>query len=63
MFNKIVCGLFGHKYHVLIKLNPGARKVGCVRCRKCWGMHDPTKSLIEWDSDLENMYKSFGELK
>jgi hypothetical protein len=53
----LLCWLFGHRYRVLRRMNPGARKVGCDRCGCVWGMHDDTRSFVPWDDDLEQLYK------
>jgi hypothetical protein len=58
---RILCALFGHKYVVHRVFNPGARQVGCTRCNRKWAMHDNTRSFIEWDGELESMYRSFGQ--
>ena len=28
----LICALRGHKYHVIKHMNPGAGKIGCIRC-------------------------------
>jgi len=60
---RFLCALLGHRYVVLRVFNPGARQVGCTRCRRRWGMHDETRSFVPWDGSLEQMYRSFGEWK
>ena len=60
---QILCALFGHKYVVLRVFNPGARQVGCTRCNRKWAMHDNTRSFVDWDGDLESIYRSFGQWK
>lgn len=62
LLNAILCSLFGHRYVVERVLNSGARKVGCTRCRKSWGMHDSTRSFIPWDAELESLYSPGGIL-
>ena len=57
IMNRFMCAVFGHKYFLLQRLSATARKVGCRRCGKQWGMHDPTESLVIWDDDLEELYK------
>lgn len=61
-FPKLICLLIGHEYRVVRRMNPGARKVTCDRCHKAWGMHDPTRSFVPWDSQLESMYAPGGPL-
>ena len=58
----LICALRGHKYHVIKHMNPGARKIGCIRCGKAWAMHDGTRSLIPWDEELEALYAPGGPL-
>ena len=62
MFERLMCAVFGHKYVTLRVLNSGARKVGCTRCRREWGMHDETRSFVPWDAELERMYAPGGPL-
>lgn len=62
MLSKLICSAFGHRYTVDRVLNDGARKVGCARCGKSWAMHDATRSLIPWDSELEALYAPEGDL-
>jgi hypothetical protein len=61
-FKKIRCYLFGHDYHILRRINPGTRKLGCRRCGECFAMHDTTRSLIPWDQELEDIYAPGGPL-
>lgn len=53
---RLFCAVLGHRYVVVRVLNPGARKVGCTRCKEAWGMHDSTRSFVPWDSELEAFY-------
>lgn len=59
---RLACMLAGHKYRVLRRMNPGARKVGCDRCGATWGMHDATRAFVPWDDELEAMYAPGGPL-
>lgn len=61
MIERIFCALLGHKYVVQRVFNSTSRQLGCTRCFREWGMHDPTKSLVPWDKDLEQFYKFTGE--
>lgn len=63
MIERLMCALFGHKYVVIRVFNPGARQIGCARCNRTWGMHDDTRSLVDWDGDLEQMYRMLGQWK
>jgi predicted nucleic acid-binding Zn ribbon protein len=62
MFKRIVCAIFGHRYAVARVLNAHTRKVCCTRCHRNWAMHDPTRSLVDWDSELEELYAPDGLL-
>ncbi|MCD6674861.1 MAG: DUF1660 family phage protein [Burkholderiaceae bacterium] len=62
MIERLVCALFGHRYVVQRVLNRRTRKVGCTRCGRAWAMHDPTRSLLPWDSEFEAMYAPGGDL-
>ena len=53
----------GHKYVVLRVFSAGSRQVGCTRCNRKWGMHDDTRSFVDWDADLEQMYRMLGQWK
>jgi hypothetical protein len=59
---KLICWIFGHKYRVLRRMNPGARKVGCDRCHNVWAMHDGTRTLVPWDGQFEMLYAPGGPL-
>lgn len=60
---RLLCALLGHKYVVLRVFNAGSRQVGCTRCNRKWGMHDDTRSFVDWDADLEQMYRMLGQWK
>lgn len=62
-FARIICAIFGHKYVVLRRFNPGARQVGCTRCCHKWGMHDETRSFVPWSGEMEQLYRMLGEWK
>ena len=63
MLERLICAVFGHRYVVERVLNHGARKVGCTRCGRHWGMHDGTRSFVPWDGELEAMYAQGGILE
>jgi hypothetical protein len=63
LIRRMLCAVVGHKYLVLRVFNPGARQVGCIRCGRKWAMHDGTRSFIEWDIEIEEMYRFLGEWK
>ena len=56
MIGKLLCAIFGHRYVLERKLNDGARKVGCTRCRNHWAMHDGTRTFVQWDGEFESFY-------
>jgi len=51
----VVCWLIGHKYRKVLAFGSQTRMVACPRCQKRWLMNDPTKSLIEWDDECEEI--------
>lgn len=57
MFDRIICALLGHRYVVERQITHYWRKVGCTRCNRKWGMHDPTKAFVPWDNEQEQMAK------
>lgn len=59
---RLMCAIHGHEYRVLRRMNPGARKIGCDRCGRAWGMHDATRAVVPWDEDLEALYAPGGVL-
>ena len=61
MIERLLCALFGHKYVVQMVFSATSRKLGRTRCNREWGMHDPTRSLVEWDGELEDLYKVLGQ--
>jgi hypothetical protein len=62
LIEKIACAIVGHRYVIERVLNKHSRKVGCTRCESRWGMHDPTRSFVRWDSELEAFYAPGGIL-
>lgn len=52
----VLCALCFHDYICIQTFTVTQRRIGCRYCRKTWGMHDATKSLIPWDAELEEMY-------
>lgn len=61
MIERILCALLGHRYVVQRVFSPHSRQVGCTRCGRQWGMHDPARSLVPWDGELEDMYRVLGQ--
>jgi hypothetical protein len=33
-------------------------KLLCLCCSKQWGMNHPTKSFVDWDEDMEEVYST-----
>lgn len=54
---KLLCYLFGHKYRVEIYFDKSNQKLNCKRCHKKFRINHPTKSLLDWDKELENLFK------
>lgn len=61
MIERILCALLGHRYVTQRVFSPHSRQVGCTRCGCEWGMHDPTRSLVPWDAELESMHRTLGQ--
>lgn len=62
MIERLICAITGHRYVVERILNPRTRKVGCTRCFQSWAMHDPTRSFVRWDLELDELYRPGGLL-
>lgn len=60
MFKKLSCFFFGHEYYTIQEFSKTERRVGCRRCKADWGMSDTQGCLLEWDSELEEMYEDMG---
>lgn len=58
--DKYLCFFFGHKYFVVQKLSPVARRMCCKRCSESFAMNDEVKSLLPWDSEFHKLYADFG---
>ena len=57
-WNKLLC-LFGyHSYYKIKELSDYSIKVGCTSCSRQWGMHHPTKSFVDWDTDIADIYET-----
>jgi len=56
---KIMCFLLNHKLVVVKGYDTfaGSRKLYCKRCKRYFGINDKTHTFIEWDFELEDMYK------
>lgn len=58
MIERILCAILGHRYVVERQIAPHWRKVGCTRCFRSWGMHDPTRAFVLWDGEQEEMARA-----
>jgi hypothetical protein len=58
---RLMCAVTDHRYVITRSFNPGARQVGCTRCRRLWAMHDETRSFVTWSGEFEQMYRDRGE--
>ena len=63
MFERFLCVVLGHCYTLERVLSEYARKITCARCGKSWGMHDPTRSFVPWNGELEQFYSEGGLLR
>lgn len=61
-YKRLLCAFAGHKLYVERRMNPGARKIVCDRCKGAWGMHDRTRAVVPWDDELEAAYAPGGPL-
>jgi hypothetical protein len=57
---KLLCWVFGHQYAEIMRLSDFCHLVGCVRCKKRWGMNTAVHALVEWDMQLEDFHRSMG---
>jgi hypothetical protein len=53
----LLCLLFGHRYFVITAFSRDCRKIGCERCGRAWGMNDRERLIVEWDGELEELYR------
>lgn len=61
---RLLCKLVFHRL-VVVKKFPtpaGSKKLCCLRCGRFFGMCDSVRAFVPWDSELENMYRSWGML-
>jgi hypothetical protein len=54
------CAFGKHKYEVIQKFGPKARRVGCPCCGGEWAMNDEFKAFVEWDGCFAELYQSYG---
>jgi len=60
MLPRFLCSLLGHQYLVVQEFDRFQRRVGCLRCRREWAMHDAIFAFIPWDEDFTELYKAAG---
>ena len=58
---RAICALLGHRYFVAKEYGGGVRKVGCRRCGRAFGMNDRTRTLVDWDGELEELHEGAGK--
>ena len=51
-----------HKYVYMRRLSNSSHLLGCQFCRKRFVMNTWTKSLIDWDMELEDFHVEMGHL-
>jgi hypothetical protein len=56
------CNLFGHAYSIKQRFPDGSKKLSCSRCKKEYGLHPGTQSIVPWDEELETLYQPGGLL-
>lgn len=60
MLNRLACLLLGHQFLVVQEFDQFQRRVGCLRCRREWAMHDAIFAFIPWDEELAELYRAAG---
>jgi hypothetical protein len=54
------CIIGNHDFQLIQELTDHSRRIGCPHCQKIWGMNDQVQCVVEWDSDIEEMYRLIG---
>jgi len=54
---RATCLLLGHRYTLIKRVCSGNRHIGCTRCGRTWSAHNETKSFLELDWELADMYR------
>lgn len=57
--DKIKCFFGRHNMFVVKKLSDGCQKIKCTKCQKYWAINHRIETVIPWDKDVEDFYKSF----
>lgn len=58
-----LCLIFGHRYAEIIRLSDYTHLIGCVRCKRRWGMNTDVQALIPWDMELEDVHRVMGHFE
>lgn len=56
---KLKCYLFGHKYQIEKIFDANNQKLKCNCCNKRFGINHSTRSLLDWDLELEMLFKDY----
>ena len=55
-----ICMILGHRLRVVGHAGFGGRKLKYTRYKRFYAIHDPTKTFVPWDFELED---EFGRAK
>lgn len=55
-----LCFVFDHRLTVIQEFSSNQRRVGCLRCRHEWAMHDGHQAFLPWDDDFVDLYHTLG---
>jgi alkylation response protein AidB-like acyl-CoA dehydrogenase len=56
----IGCRLGWHRRLDVIQTFGAAQHIGCPDCRREMGIHHGVRTVVPWDSDLEQLYRGMG---
>ena len=59
---RIICWVFGHKYHVVQVFSHESRRVCCLCCDGDWAMNDRVRVLVPWSDEFDRFYRENGHL-
>lgn len=54
-WHRAKCRLGLHDYRLIAHVTPSADHVGCVHCKREWGMHHDARALVPW-SDVAGFH-------
>jgi hypothetical protein len=60
LLRHILCRFGHHRQLDVIQTFGSAQRIGCPDCGRQFGIHHGMRSIVPWDSDLEQMYRDFG---